>query len=71
MRGSGELLGTKQSGFPEFKIADLAFDADLLAIAHKNAALILHRDPKLKEPQSQKYQDLLRLFDYDECLKRI
>ena len=66
MRGSGELIGTKQSGFPEFKIADLAFDADLLKIAHKNAQLILHQDTEL---QNSKYQFLLKLFSYDDCLK--
>ena len=66
MRGSGELIGTKQSGFPEFKIADLAFDADLLKIAHKNAQLILHQDALL---QNAKYQFLLKLFSYEDCLK--
>lgn len=71
MRGSGELLGTKQSGFPEFKIADLNFDSDLLQIANKNAQLILHRDQNLETPPSQKYQELLRLFNYDDCLKII
>lgn len=69
MRGSGELVGTKQSGFPEFKIADLVFDSDLLKIAHKNAELILHQDQSLQTPQSQKYQYLLQLFGYDDCLK--
>ncbi len=68
IRGSGDLLGTKQSGFPEFKIADLTFDTDLLKIAHKNAELILHHDKKL---QSKKHRDLLRLFSYDDCLRMI
>ncbi len=71
MRGSGELLGTKQSGFPEFKIADLNFDSDILKIAHKNAQIILYKDPNLQNPASQKYQDLLQLFGYDDCLKII
>jgi ATP-dependent DNA helicase RecG len=71
MRGSGELLGTKQSGFPEFRIADLNFDSDLLKIAHKNAEIILHRDPKLETALGKKYQELLQLFSYDECLKMI
>jgi ATP-dependent DNA helicase RecG len=68
IRGSGDLLGTKQSGFPEFKIADLTFDTDLLKIAHKNAELILHHDQKL---QSKKHRNLLRLFSYDDCLRMI
>jgi len=68
IRGSGDLLGTKQSGFPEFKIADLTFDTDLLKIAHKNAELILHHDQKL---QSKKHRNLLQLFNYDDCLRMI
>ncbi|MDX2083208.1 MAG: ATP-dependent DNA helicase RecG [Rickettsiales bacterium] len=71
MRGSGDLLGTKQSGFPEFRIADLNFDSDLLKIAHKNAQLILHQDCNLQNPQNQKYKYLLQLFGYDDCLKII
>lgn len=71
IRGSGELLGTKQSGFPEFKIADLNFDSDLLAEAHKQAEEILTKDQKLQKLESAKYKDLLQLFSYDECLKRI
>jgi len=68
MRGSGDLLGTKQSGFPEFRIADLNFDSDLLKIARKNAEVIFNKDQKLQTPQSQKYRDLLKLFNYDECI---
>ena len=69
MRGGGELVGTKQSGVPEFKIADLVVDTDLLKIAHKNAQVVLHEDAQLQAPQSQKYRELLSLFDYDQCLK--
>ncbi len=68
LRGSGELLGTKQSGILEFKIADLFFDTELLKTAHKNAQFILNHDKNLREKDSQKYHDLLRLFNYDRCL---
>lgn len=71
LRGSGELLGTKQSGFPEFRIANLMFDSDLLKIAHKNALVILHQDHNLKNPQNHKYRDLLQLFNYDDCLRLV
>ena len=57
-------LGTNQSGFPQFRIADLGLDSDLIASARKNAELMLGRG-------TQDYQDLLRLFDYDDCLKMI
>ncbi len=66
MRGSGELVGTKQSGFPEFKIANLVFDSDLLKIANKQAQIELSKDPKL---ENQKNRELLELFEYDNCLK--
>lgn len=39
LRGEGELLGTKQSGVPEFHIANLAVHSDLLSIARKDARL--------------------------------
>ncbi len=68
MRGSGELVGTKQSGFPEFKIADLMFDSDLLKIANKQAKVILNSDPNLK---NKTLQTLLKLFNYEDCLKVI
>ena len=58
MRGSGEFIGTKQSGFPEFKIANLNFDSDLLKIAHKNSEPI--------QAGEEKYQNLLQLFGYAE-----
>ena len=69
MRGSGELLGTRQSGFPEFFIANLETDSDLLKIARKNAEIILLKDKNLETPPSQKYQELLQLFNYNEFLK--
>jgi ATP-dependent DNA helicase RecG len=71
MRGSGELIGTKQSGLPEFKIANLNFDTGLLKIANKNARLILNNDPNLSNPKNQIYIELLKLFNYDQCLNLI
>ena len=47
LRGAGELLGTRQSGLPEFRLADLALHGDLLAAARDDARLILERDPEL------------------------
>lgn len=71
MRGSGELLGTKQSGFPEFRIADLSIDSDLLKTTHKQAKLILNEDLKLEKVQNLKYKNLLLLFGYDEYLRNV
>ena len=47
LRGSGELLGTRQSGLPEMKIANLAVHFDLLELAKKDADYVLNSDPLL------------------------
>ena len=46
-RGPGQVLGTKQSGLPDFALASLADDADVLEIARKEARIILDSDPLL------------------------
>ena len=50
LRGAGEMLGTRQSGLPEFRMADLAVHGELLAAARDDAKLILARDPELQTP---------------------
>ena len=64
LRGSGDLLGTKQSGLPTFRIADLALQADLLELAHDTAQDILSKDPKLQSRQGGALRVLLALFGY-------
>ncbi len=49
MRGPGEFLGTKQSGMPDFRFADLVMDAGVLAQARNAAAEFLEKDPDLKD----------------------
>jgi ATP-dependent DNA helicase RecG len=43
LRGPGEMAGTRQSGMPEFRIANLLLDADLLSLAQKEARRFLDR----------------------------
>ena len=50
LRGSGDILGTAQSGLPPLRIADLYRDADLISMASKEAERILTTDPSLAEP---------------------
>ena len=65
LRGGGELLGTRQSGLPGFRLADLAVHADLLEIARDDARLALDRDGDLASPRGQALRVLLYLFDRD------
>jgi len=53
LRGAGEYFGTKQSGMPEFKIADLRLDRELLLLARKDAFELVERDPQLRLPENR------------------
>ena len=46
-RGPGQVLGTKQSGLPDFALASLVEDADVLELARREARMILDSDPQL------------------------
>ncbi len=69
LRGAGELLGTRQSGFPEFRLADLQVHGELLAAARDDAALILNKDPDLETERGQALRILLYLFERDAAVK--
>lgn len=69
LRGAGELLGTRQSGFPDFRLADLAVHDDLLITARDDAKLILARDPELESERGQALRVLLYLFERDAAIK--
>ena len=63
LRGPGEVLGTRQSGAPTFRLADLAVHADLLGAARDDIKLVLSRDPDLRSPRGQAMRLLLRWYD--------
>jgi ATP-dependent DNA helicase RecG len=69
LRGEGELLGTRQSGTPGFRIASLEAHADLLEIARKDAAYIIERDPELTGERGMAVRTLLYLFRRDEAIR--
>jgi ATP-dependent DNA helicase RecG len=52
LRGEGDLLGTKQSGLPEFKVARLPEDAELLERARRASIELLRSDPELSSPEN-------------------
>ncbi len=71
LRGGGEILGTKQSGIPEFKVADIVAHSDLLQIARDDARLIISKDPDLKSERGKALRCLLYLFEYDKAIENL
>ncbi|MDE3057836.1 MAG: ATP-dependent DNA helicase RecG [Bacteroidota bacterium] len=53
LRGPGDYFGTRQSGLPEFKVADIVHDTALLSLARREAFALVHDDPHLRQPQHQ------------------
>ncbi|MBL1436303.1 MAG: ATP-dependent DNA helicase RecG [Rhodobacteraceae bacterium] len=67
LRGAGDLLGVKQSGLPQFRVADLETQEPLMKIAQDDARLLLERDPNLLEPRGKAARALLYLMDRDKA----
>ena len=63
LRGGGDPLGLRQSGFPDYRLADPVAHADLIRTAAQDARLLLDRDPDLTSPRGLAAQTLLHLFD--------
>ncbi|MFN3459781.1 MAG: ATP-dependent DNA helicase RecG [Oceanibaculum sp.] len=69
LRGAGDLLGTKQSGMPTFRLADLSVHGELLQAARDDARLVLDRDPDLQGERGQRLRVLLYLFERDAAVR--
>lgn len=69
LRGEGEILGTRQSGMPGFKMADASVHRDLLETARKDAALIVTNDPLLQSPRGEALRMLLHLFEREDAVR--
>jgi len=69
LRGAGDVLGTRQSGLPEFRLADLDAHSELLAIARDDARLIIERDPELQSARGEALRTLLYLFERDAAVR--
>jgi ATP-dependent DNA helicase RecG len=66
MRGAGDILGVRQSGFPDFRFVSPEAHGDFLATADREARLALQRDPTLESERGKAIAYALRLFGVDE-----
>ena len=69
LRGGGEILGTRQSGFTNFRLADMSVHQGLLMTASQDAKMIVNSDPDLKSPRGEALRTLLYLFERDDAVK--
>jgi ATP-dependent DNA helicase RecG len=69
LRGGGEVLGTRQSGLPAFRIAVLPDHRELLEAARDEARLRLSRDPDLTGKDAEALRLLLYLFERDDAIR--
>ena len=61
IRGPGEFFGTRQSGLPDFKIANILRDASLLEMAKSEANRLAKADPSLSQPAHQVLKQVLQM----------
>ncbi len=69
LRGSGDLLGVRQGGLPDFKLVDLEAHGDLMRMAADDARFIVETDPELKGKRGEALRVLLYLFGRDEGVR--
>jgi ATP-dependent DNA helicase RecG len=60
LRGPGEMLGTRQSGLADFRLANILRDASLLTEAREEALAWLETDPRLSRPESRALKEVLK-----------
>ena len=59
LRGSGEFFGTRQHGLPEFKIANIYEDMEMIKSIQSIAIKILNEDPELKLEKNTKFKKVI------------
>ncbi len=69
LRGEGEVLGTRQSGLPGFRLADLAAHGSLLTLARDEARRIVEENPRLEGAHGEALRLLLNIFERGEAIR--
>jgi ATP-dependent DNA helicase RecG len=71
LRGGGDALGTRQAGLPGYKLADPDAHEHLLHMAHRDAAVLLSRDPGLETKRGLAVRVLLKLFERNAAMRTL
>ncbi|HXW72377.1 MAG TPA: ATP-dependent DNA helicase RecG [Methylocella sp.] len=69
LRGEGDVLGTKQSGLPGFRLADLSVHAPLLKLAREEARRAAEENPRLEGARGEALRLLLNIFELGEAIR--
>ena len=71
LRGSGDVLGTRQSGFASFRLCDPVMQSEMLSTARRDAMDLLKTDETMQTPRAKNLKILLYLFEKDVYIKTI
>ncbi|HQT38485.1 MAG TPA: ATP-dependent DNA helicase RecG [Acidocella sp.] len=71
LRGAGDALGTRQSGLPGYRLADVEKHEDLLPMARQDAEMLLQKDAKLESERGKAVRLLLNLFDQRDAINTL
>ena len=71
LRGEGDVLGTRQSGMPGYRLAIADIHRDLIEMAHDDASDAIARNPGLTGPEGEALRILLYLFRRDLAIPLI
>jgi ATP-dependent DNA helicase RecG len=71
LRGGGDLLGTRQSGLPGWRLADPVEHEGLLHMAGGDAELLLQKDPRLTSERGRAVRVLLKLFERTVAMRTL
>jgi ATP-dependent DNA helicase RecG len=70
-RGPGDILGTKQSGLPDFKFVDLVKDEAFIKLARHAAKYVFGNDPNLELPENKSLKNYLLQHNHDNFWSKI
>jgi ATP-dependent DNA helicase RecG len=62
MRGPGEIWGTRQSGYPSFRLINPLSDNDLVQLSWEESGALLERDPQMKLPENRVVAQYFRRY---------